>query len=206
MTLSRWTTAFMWASLSCVSAEQQPTPEQQIAAALLPLPEAYRATATVVVYDVNDKLITLRKGSGDMVCEGDRPGNDSFTASCYHESAFRINARMRELRRELGLTTNGEDTVRKLTDAVNKEIREGKLSLPTRPSIGFRLAGPLKAFNWEKNEASREIERWEMIIVPNITGKDLSLPTQPSGITPWVMWEGTPLAHIMVQHRPTNAQ
>jgi hypothetical protein len=193
-------------SLTCVSAEQQPTREQQIAAALLPLPEAYRATATVVVYDANDMLITLRNGTGDMICEGDRPGNDSFTASCYEESAFKVNARIRQLRRELGLPARGDETVKKLNDAINKEVHEGKLSLPRKPSIGFRMAGPMKAFNWEKNEASREIARWEMIILPNVTGKDLSLPTEPSGITPWVMWEGTPLAHIMVQHRPSNAQ
>src|SRR4051812_28007958 len=85
MILFRCTAVLITSSLACFSAEGQPTREQQIAAALLPLPEAYRATATVVVYDTSDKLITLRKGTGDIICEGDRPGNDFFTASCYDE-------------------------------------------------------------------------------------------------------------------------
>ena len=46
---------------------------RQIAAAITPLPAPLRGSATVLGYDAAGKLVTLRKGSGDMICLSDDP-------------------------------------------------------------------------------------------------------------------------------------
>lgn len=63
------------------------------------------------------------------------------------------------------------------------------------------MRGPAKAFDWNSNTPSAEIKRWEMVMIPYATGASLSLPTsRPADAGPWVMGEGTPGAHIMIEH------
>src|SRR5208282_11982 len=49
-------------------ATQVPSASQQIAAAILPLPEVLREHATVLGYAADLSLITLREGTNGMVC------------------------------------------------------------------------------------------------------------------------------------------
>ena len=60
-----------------------PPASQQIAAAVLPLPKALRAQATVVGYAPDFGLITLRAGTNGMVCTATRPGDQNFDVRCY---------------------------------------------------------------------------------------------------------------------------
>jgi hypothetical protein len=44
------------------------SPEEQIASAVLAAPEERRAEAAVLGYDAQGKLVTLRKGTNDLIC------------------------------------------------------------------------------------------------------------------------------------------
>ena len=58
----------------------------QIAEAVLALPEAFRDGATVVTLDSNgERLAVLREGTNEYVCEADGP-SPGFTVFCTHES------------------------------------------------------------------------------------------------------------------------
>src|SRR3977135_2518637 len=74
-----------------------PPPSQQIAAAVLPLPNALRAQATVIGYPTDVWLITLRAGTNGIVFTATRPGDQNFDVRCYQESFIPTARRLREL-------------------------------------------------------------------------------------------------------------
>ncbi|MGC2056682.1 MAG: hypothetical protein WA653_00385 [Candidatus Sulfotelmatobacter sp.] len=74
-----------------------PTASQQIAAAVLPLPEVMRGHATILGNAPDLSLVTLRQGSNGMVCTASRPGNAEFDVRCYHESFMPVVRRVRDL-------------------------------------------------------------------------------------------------------------
>jgi hypothetical protein len=76
---------------------QLPTPSQQIASAVLPLPQAMRPGAGVLGYGPDLLLTTLRRSTNGMMCIATRPGLDQFDVRCYHESFLPIVRRAREL-------------------------------------------------------------------------------------------------------------
>jgi len=181
-------------------AAQMPTREQQIAAATLPLPAAYRAGATIQSISDDLKVTELRKGTNSMVCSIIRPGSEFFYAHCFEKDYEAMSFRQAQLRRELG--KDGKPATPAAVDAAfHKEIESGRIKVPVRPAVGFQMRGPAKAFDWNTNKPSAEIEHWEMVMIPNATGASLMLPnSKPADGGPWVMNEGTPGAHIMVQH------
>jgi len=106
------------------------TAEQQIAQAVLPLPESLRAGAKVLGYDEKLTLTTLRKGSNAMVCTADRPGDDHFDVRCYHEAFMPAIQRARELRSQ-GLEGSAVD------QEMDKEIKAGSIKLPNHARAGL---------------------------------------------------------------------
>ena len=74
--------------------------DEQIAHTVLALPEDMRAAATVVGYGGDGMLETLREGTSDMICVADEPGDDRYSAVCYHKSLDPFISRGRELRAE----------------------------------------------------------------------------------------------------------
>jgi len=183
-----------------LTGEQMPTREQQIAAATLVLPEAFRAEATVKSIAADLKITELRKGTSSMVCSIIEPGSGTLLAYCFEEGYDAFVYRQTQLQQELG--KNGKPAGQaELWAAIQKEIESGRINAPTRPTVGFAMRGPAKAFDWNTNTPSEEIKRWEMIAMPNATGASLSLPNRkPANGGPWVMAEGTPGAHIMIEH------
>ncbi len=71
-----------------------------------------------------------------------------------------------------------------------------------RVGIGYMLAGDSGASNSDPY-AEEPTDDWVvtgahlMVIVPNNAGLE-AITTDPEGDGPWVMWAGTPYAHIMV--------
>jgi hypothetical protein len=170
----------------------------RIASALLPLPESMRAGATVVSVDKGIETV-LRKGTNGMVCTADAPGDQVFSVNCFHESIYAALRRADELRAELarsGVPVTGKS----LDDAIDKEIKAGKLKSPLTPSIGFQMRGPLSGYDPQTNTVSKEIKTWQMIMLPHATGSSIGLPEKPEGDMPWVMGAGTWGAHIMIEH------
>ena len=170
---------------------QTPTiasPDDQIAAAVLPLPADARATATVLGYGSDGKLMTLRKGTGSMTCLADDPKLAQFHVACYHDSMEPFMARGRELRAS-GVTGTEVDTVR------FREAKSGTLKLPNHPASLYSLTGG--AFDPATKTAPGA--RWLYVVyIPYATGATTGLSEKPlPGGAPWIMFAGTPKAHIM---------
>jgi hypothetical protein len=178
-----------------------------IKAAVLPLPESLRAGATVVNFEAGGTYTVLRKGSNDMVCiheptEGTGRAYKSgkiFWAHCYNESIFAMMKLRADLMKDLARAGKTVDA-KVVNDAVESEIKSGKLKLPAHPTTGFQMRGPLSGYNAAANTVSPEIKSWQMVIIPYATGASLSLPEERTPGLPWVMDSGSPMAHIMIEH------
>ena len=164
-----------------------PSADDQIAAAVLPLPADARATATVLGYGADGKMVTLRKGSGTMTCLADDPKVAQFHVACYHDAMEPFMARGRELRAS-GVTGTEVDTVR------FREAKAGTLKIPTHPASLYSLTGG--AFDPATKTAPGA--RWLYVVyIPYATTATTGLSDKPQGNAPWIMFAGTPKAHIM---------
>lgn len=162
--------------------------EDQVAAAVLPLPEDLRASATVMGYNASGKLVTLRAGTGGMNCLASDPAANRFHVACYHKSLEPFMARGRELRAQ-GIRGDQVDTVR------FREVREGKLKLPESPALLYSLTGDRNAFDpATKTAKGRPLF---VVYIPYATSESTGLSARPAQGIPWVMYPGTPKAHIM---------
>jgi predicted unusual protein kinase regulating ubiquinone biosynthesis (AarF/ABC1/UbiB family) len=166
-----------------------PTAEQQIAAAVLPLPAPMQAGATVMGYRTADKLETLRAGKNGMICLALFAVEKSFHVACYHEGMEPFMARGRELRAQ-GVKDPKVDTVR------FAEVASGKLKMPRMATL-YQIFG--KANSWDAatgkvNDASTLL----VVYVPGATAESTGLSPAPTKIGPWIMYPGTPKAHIMI--------
>lgn len=179
--------ALMIGGATTALAQGAPSAANQIAAAVSVLPPDQRAGATVLGYGADGKLVTLRKGTGDMTCLGHNPSEKDFHVACYHNDMEPFMARGRALRAS-GITGGQVDTVR------FREVKEGKLPVPTSPSAMFQFFGG--SFDAAKGETVGA-KLLYVVYVPFATGKSTGLPEKPFGTAPWVMFPGTPKAHIM---------
>ena len=164
-----------------------PPASEQIASSVLAGPEERRADATVLGYDPRGDLITLRKGGGDLICLADDPRKDGFSAACYHKDLEPFMARGRELSAQ-GL--KGRDR----HEARWKEIDDGDLSMPGAPRMLYVLTG--KNFDAGSGVVTNPYLRW-VVYTPDATPESTGLSIEP-GTAPWLMYPGTPGAHIMI--------
>lgn len=183
-------TIFLCLFLGCeTSAQSPPSADAQIAATVKAAPTPMRDAATVLGYDQDMELTTLRKGDGDLVCLADDPREDKFHASCYHKTLEPFMKRGRELRRK-GLDGAAVDSVRRA------EIEDGTLSYPEQPTALYNLSGPTNAYDADA-DSIRNGSLLRVLYVPYETAKSTGLPTKPGG-GPWLMEPGTPWAHVMI--------
>ena len=176
------------ALLACDVAAQPsaaPAPaDQQIAAAVTPLPQEFRSSSTVLGYGADGKLTELRAGNGPFVCLATDPKVARFHVACYHRSLEPFMARGRALRAS-GVTGDQVDSVR------FREVRAGTLRMPTQPAALYSLTGP----------AASGARPLFVMYVPGATSMSTGLSAQPAEGTPWIMFPGTPKAHIMLTAR-----
>ena len=160
----------------------------QIAAAVTPLPEEMRAGATVLGYTATGKpIVTLREGTNDMICLLPDPSSSQFHAACYHKAMEPFMARGRELRAG-GVSGGQVDTVR------FAEVRAGKLKMPTQPSMLYQIFGG--SFDSVAAKASGGNSLF-VTYIPFATPATTGISARPSATSPWIMFPGTPKAHIM---------
>jgi hypothetical protein len=164
-----------------------PPAEQQIAAAVLPLPADLRAGATVLGYTADGRLVTLREGSGTMTCLASNPSGERFHVACYHKSLEPFMARGRELRTQ-GVKGDQVDSVR------FREVRSGKLQLPKEPALLYSLTGG--SFDPQTGTATGARPLF-VVYIPFATAASTGLSATPARGAPWIMLPGTPKAHIM---------
>lgn len=159
----------------------------QIAAAVTALPEEQRAGAAVLGYSPAGKLISLREGKNDMICLAPNPVEKKFHSACYHRAMEPFMARGRALR-DQGVKGPQVDTVR------FAEVKNGMLPMPTQPSMLYQI------FGGTFDPATDKVTGGSWLYVtyiPFATTATTGLSSKPSEKAPWLMFPGTPKAHIM---------
>ncbi|MGH7583529.1 MAG: hypothetical protein ACREL5_09910 [Gemmatimonadales bacterium] len=175
--------------LPVTSCAQKSIPaEQQIALAVLPLPNSFRAGASVLGYDSHGKLVTLRKGSGVMTCLGTNPADSMFHAACYANSMEPFMAAGRALRNR---------KVANVDSARFAEVKAGTIPMPSQPAALWGLDGPMSGVDVAKGTVTSAIKLRYLLYMPYATAAATGLPDQPISNGPWLMDAGTAKAHIM---------
>jgi hypothetical protein len=172
-----------------------PSPAQQIAAAVSPLPDNLQSGARVLGYNANGKLVTLRAGSNEMVCIADDPAGKLFHVACYHRSLEPFMARGRELH-ALKKSKEAIDSIRA------SEVKRGVYSMPSKPAALYQYFAPRDSVD----DASGTINAAQYLYVvylPYATYSSTGITENPLEGGPWVMNPGKPWAHIMVQPQKT---
>jgi hypothetical protein len=173
---------------SVVAAGDVLPPEVQIAAAILAAPADLRQGATVLGYNPQGELVKLREGKNELICLANDPSNTSFSVACYHRDLDPYMARGREL---LAQKVTGQ----KRNEIRWKEVAEGKLSLPREARTLYILTGT--GFDSSNGKVTDAYLRW-VIYLPFATPESTGLSTKASESAPWLMFPGTPGAHIMI--------
>ena len=169
-----------------------PPGAQQVAAALLALPSEFRADARVLGYAAGRPgLVPLREGKGPFTCLANDPAAKGFHVACYHQSLEPFMARGRALR-ATGVKGDQVDTVR------FAEVRAGKLAMPSQPASLYQLFGPPGAFDATTGKATKA-QALYIVYLPGATAASTGLSVKPAEGTPWLMFPGTPKAHIMFE-------
>lgn len=188
---STYLSLLMAAATAAGAQVQQPVVHSapyQIAAAVTALPEEMRAGATVLGYAAAGKpLVTLRTGKNDMICLAPDPAAKGFHSACYHKGMEPFMARGRALRAE-GVTGGQVDTVR------FAEVKAGKLKVPAQPSMLYQI------FGGTFDSVTAKVTGGQFLFVtyiPFATSETTGITAKASETAPWIMWPGTPKAHIM---------
>ena len=164
-------------------------PAQQVAAAIAAAPAELRDGAAVLGYHPKGKLVTLREGKNDMVCLAPDPARKDFHVACYHKALEPFMARGRSLRAE-GVKGEQVDTAR------FKEIKSGKLAMPSTPSALYTLTGPTGSFDPATSKVTGA--KWLYVVyIPGATMASTGITEKAAAGVPWIMFPGTPKAHIM---------
>jgi hypothetical protein len=177
------------AALSPSAAAAQQSTADQIASAILALPKELQAGAGVMGYRAAGKLETLRPSKNGMLCLADDPAEEQFHVSCYHQSMEPFMARGRALR-EAGTKGTEVDSVR------FKEVKAGKIKMPTAPASLYQIFGAKDAYNPATGTVSSG-RLLTVVYIPYATEASTGLSTKSSSTAPWLMFPGTPKAHIM---------
>ena len=173
---------------STLTAADVPSPEAQIASAVLAAPSELRDGAAVLGYNPQGELVKLREGKNELICLASDPSRTSFSVACYHRDLEPYMARGRELVAQ-------RITGPKRNEIRWKEVADGKLSMPRAPRTLYVLTG--SGFDSSSGKVKDAYLRW-VIYVPFATPESTGLSTKPSDSAPWLMSPGTAGAHIMI--------
>ncbi len=166
------------------------TPQQAIAAAVLPLPESLRAGAAVYGWK-GKELVLLRKGTNHMRCLSEDPAKKNFHVACYHDSLEPFMASGRELTAK-GAKREAVDSAR-LAD-----IKAGKWSMPKSPTMLYEIFGPDGAYDPATGKLTDARPAY-VLYIPYATEESTGLVLEgEKGPRPWLMYPGEPWAHIMI--------
>jgi hypothetical protein len=173
---------------SLTMAAEVPSPDVQIAGAVLAAPAELRAGAAVLGYDAHGALVQIREGKNEMVCLATDPAKTEFNVACYHKDLEPFMARGREL---LAQKVTGA----KRNEIRFKEVEEGKVHMSKEPRTLYVLTGT--SFDPASGKVQNSYLRW-VIYVPFATPQSTGLSTKGSDGAPWLMSSGTAGAHIMI--------
>lgn len=176
---------------------QIPSPEVQIAGALLACPADLRGGATIYGYNPNGEWIVIRAGTNAMVCLADDPAQENFNASCYHKDLDPFMERGRVLKAE-------GKTPKEIFDIREAEAKSGKLMMPKQATTLFVYYAPADGYNAKTGEVTKGNFRY-VVYIPWATAENTGLPLKPEAPgMPWIMDPGTHRAHIMINPPAKN--
>lgn len=166
-----------------------PSAAAQIAAAVLPLPSELRDGATVLGYRSAGQLVELRRGTNGMRCLALYVMREDFHVACYQDTLEPFMARGRALRAE-GVAGALVDTIR------YREIAAGTLTLPAYGTL-YSITAPRTHFDAATNTV-KDAGLLAVVYIPGATPESTGLSARPRRDGPWLMFPGTPKAHIMM--------
>jgi hypothetical protein len=165
-------------SNALASDQQRNALETLVAQAVMPLPPSLQSGATVIsVNDEGEKKV-LRKGSNDMMCRADSPAT-GFLVMCYHK---RLDNYL-----SYSSSNAANDSPVRNRDYLLDLVEKGTIT-PTKGGILYRLRG----------DAVENAVPMSVIFIPNLTAATTGFANVPDPHQPWLMWEGTPLSHVMI--------
>jgi len=170
---------------------QKLTVDQQITSAISAAPQEVREGAKVYGYDDENKFITLREGTNEMICIADNPEKDGFEVVSYHSDLEPYMARGRVLK------TEGKSFAER-RDIREKEAKEGLLLMPKRPATLHILHGAKGWFDIDSTKIRNAKYRY-VVYIPFATQASTGLSLKPNAPGhPWLMFPGKANAHIMI--------
>jgi len=155
--------------------------------AVLAAPEKQREKATILGYDNDENVVTLREGSNNIICLADNPHKEGFSAAAYHKSLEPFMQRGRELKKQ----GKGRGEV---FDIREKEVKAGKLEIPDKATL-YVTTGKINEINGKVEDLYTRY----VIYIPYATEESTGMPLSPIAPgSPWIMDPGTHRAHIMI--------
>jgi hypothetical protein len=158
---------------------QEASKERQIEEALMPLPEALRDHAKVVVDAAPAKRVILRTGENGIICRANT--SRAFAVYCYPRALDEFYTRLLELARD----GKSDSEIR---DALNSDVASGKLEKPSVGAAVYQMIG---------DSAESSLPHMA-IFLPYATTGSTGLSAQTDHYRPWLMWSGTAVAHVMI--------
>jgi hypothetical protein len=166
-------------------------PTLRIAAAVSAAPPALRAGATVMDYDSTGSLVTVREGTGLLICLADNPARKSFHVACYDRELEPFMARGRALRAQ-HVSDEETDSIRA------REIRGGKLAMPRHPTALYQYVAARDSVDAAAGVIHGASYLY-IVYMPFATPETTGFPAEPlSDGGPWLMYPGKPWAHLMI--------
>ena len=164
--------------------------DDQIAEAVMAAPPGSRPGARVLGWMPDGTSVVLREGTNDLICLSDNPTREGWEVACYPTSIEPYMARGRELAAQ-GVTDGQARLQTRWAEA-----DAGTLMMPDDPATVYILHG--EGFDTATGEVLYPFLRWA-IYTPWATPESTGLPPQPTAPgAPWIMFPGTPGAHIMI--------
>lgn len=165
--------------------------EALIATALLAAPEAGRAGAKVIGYNMAGEFVTLKEGTNEFICLADDPKSEKFSAACYHQSLEPFMARGRALKAE-------GKSAKEVFDIREEEVKSGRLAMGDTGATLHIYYGPNKTYDPDAGTVDGAAYRY-VVYMPFATAESTGLPESPIAPNhPWIMNPGTHRAHIMI--------
>lgn len=186
---------FLLSALICFSTvvgqSEIPSAESQIKTALYACPEMYQEGAKILGYNQKGELITLRKGSNEMICLANDPNRNGVSVSCYSDKLEPYMNRGRELVAE-GKTEVEKRDIRKI------EIDAGTLEMPELPAALYVVTAKKEDYDIGSGALKNSKIRY-VLYKPYMTALETGLPTKPQAPgMPWLMDANTHRSHIMI--------
>ncbi len=186
---------FLLSALICFSTvvgqSEIPSAESQIKTALYACPEMYQEGAKILGYNQKGELITLRKGSNEMICLANDPNRNGVSVSCYSDKLEPYMNRGREL------VAEGKTEVEK-RDIRKTEIDAGTLEMPDLPAALYVVTAKKEDYDIGSGALKNSKIRY-VLYKPYMTALETGLPTKPQAPgMPWLMDANTHRSHIMI--------